>query len=177
MKSQSPGHPAIHPLAEALDLGNTVLQLETITASRLATVPTGAIAELADLLDGVAARVKVALAEVGQSLTARYGEQAQTQLLADGRDTGTTHILDDDIDVTVEIGKDVKWEQATLKQLARRIAEGGEDPAEYIEVKYTVSERKYCAWPDTIRRAFEPARTVTPKSPKVTLRRRAGGAA
>lgn len=171
------GHPAIHPLAEVLDLGNTVLQLETITASRLATVPTGAIAELTDLLDGVAARVKAAQAEVSQSLTARYGEQAKTQLLADGRDTGTTHLLDGDIDVTVEIGKDVKWEQATVKQLARRIAEGGEDPAEYIEVKYAVSERKYNAWPDTIRRAFEPARTVTPKSPKVTLRRRPGGAA
>lgn len=177
MKSQSPGHPAIHPLAEALDLGNTVLQLETITASRLATVPTGAIAELTDLLDGVAARIKTAQAAVVQTLTARYGEQAQTQLLEDGRDTGTTHVLDGDIDVTVEIGKDVKWEQATLKQLARRIADGGEDPAEYIEVKYTVAERKYSAWPDTIRRAFEPARTVTPKSPKVTLRRTAGGAA
>lgn len=171
------GHPAIHPLAEALDLGNTVLQLETITVSRLATVPTGAIAELTDLLDGVAARVKAAQAEVSQALTARYGEQAKTQLLANERDTGTTHILDGDIDVTVEIGKEVKWEQATLKQFARRIAEGGEDPTEYIEVKYAVSERKYSAWPDSIRRAFEPARTVTPKSPKVTLRRMAGGAA
>jgi len=177
MKSQSPGHPAIHPLAEALDLGNTVLQLETITASRLTTVPTGAIAQLTDLLDTVAVRIKAAQAVVVQTVTDRYGEQAKTQLLAEGRDTGTTHIADGDIDVAVEIGKDVKWEQATLKQLARRIAEGGEDPAEYIEVKYTVSERKYSAWPDTIRRVFEPARTVTPKAPKVTLRRRAGGAA
>lgn len=165
------GHPAIHPLAEALDLGNTVLQLESITSSRLATVSTGAIAELTELLDGVAARIKTAQTAVGQALTARYGEQAKTQLLADGRDTGTTHILDGDIDVTVEIGRDVKWDPSTIKQLARRIAEGGEDPAEYIDVRYAVSERKYNAWPDTIRRAFEPARTVTPKSPKFSIRR------
>lgn len=169
MKHPSPGHPA-HPLAEALDLGNTVLQLETIRQDRLATLPVAEIGELIDLLDAIAARIKAAQGETCKALTTRYAEQARAQLLVDGRDTGTTHIIEGEIDVTIEIGKDVKWDQAALKQLARRIAEGGEDPTEYIEVKYAVSERKYAAWPDSIRHAFTAARTVTPKSPKFVLR-------
>ena len=36
----------------------------------------------------------------------------------------------------------------------------GEDPAQYVEVSFKVSERAYTAWPDRIRQAFEPARTV-----------------
>jgi hypothetical protein len=164
------GHPAGHPLAEALDLGNTVLQLESITAARLASVPVSAIAELIDLLDSIGGRIKTAQAEVSKTLTARYAEQAKLQLLASGRDTGVTHLTDAGFDITAEIGKDVKWEQPALKQLARRIAEGGEDPAEYIEVRYSVSEAKYKAWPETIRSVFESARTVTPKAPKFSLK-------
>ena len=41
-----------------------------------------------------------------------------------------------------------------------QIRAGGEDPAEYVETALKVSERAYAAWPERIRSAFEPARTV-----------------
>lgn len=178
METSTSGLPATHSsLAEVIDLGNTVLKLDSITQARLATVPTGGIAELIGLLDNFGNRIKAAQAEVQKTLTGRFAERARLQLLADGRDTGTTHIQDDEFDITVEIGKDVKWDQTKLPAIWDRIAASGDDPRQYIEVKYSVSETKFKAWPQTLRAPFDALRTVTPKAPKFVLRRQEGGAA
>ena len=101
----------------------------------------------------------------------RYGEQAKAQLLAKGQDTGTTHICEGDFDITVEIGKDVKYEPKGIADLVAKIKATGGDPSEYVEIKYSVSEAKFKAWPQTLRAPFEALRTVTPKAPKFVLRR------
>ena len=98
-------------------------------------------------------------------------DAARAQLLAKGQDTGTTHIEDAGFDITVEIGKDVKWEPNGLTELVAKIEATGGDPREYVEIKYSVSEAKFKAWPQTLRAPFEALRTVTPKAPKFVLRR------
>lgn len=172
MQALSPGLPAtLSPIADALSIGNTVLQLESITQARLATVGTAEIADLSQLLDSVASRIKTAQGEILKTYTGRFAERARLQLLADGKDTGTTHLQDDDFDITVEIGKDVKWDAKGLTELVAKIEATGGDPREYVEIKYSVSEAKFKAWPQTLRAPFEPLRTVTPKAPKFVLRR------
>ena len=167
-----PALPAtLSPIADALGIGNTVLQLDAITQARLATVPTGVIAELIGLLDRLSGHIKVAQAEAQKTLTGRFGEQAKAQLLADGKDTGTTHLQDDGFDITVEIGKDVKYEPKGLAELVAKIEATGSDPREYVEIKYSVSEAKFKAWPQSLRAPFEALRTVTPKAAKFVLRR------
>ena len=163
---------AIHsPLADALNIGNTVLQMESITQTRLATVGTAEIAELSDLLDSVASRIKTAQGEILKTFTSRYAEQAKAQLLAQGKDSGTTHVIDGELDISVEIGKDVKWDPKGLAELVAKIEATGSDPREYVEIKYSVSETKFKAWPQSLRAPFEPLRTVTPKAAKFVLRR------
>ena len=49
------------------------------------------------------------------------------------------------------------------------IASAGEDPAEFIDTKLSVSERKYGALPESWRKGFEPARTVRTGKPKFRL--------
>ena len=172
MQVRPPGLPATRtPLADALDIGNTVLQLDTLTQSRLATISTAEIAELNKVLDSVASRIKTAQGEIHKTYASRYLEKARAQLLAKGQDTGTTHILDGDFDITVEIGKDVKYEPKGLTELVAKIEANGGDPREYVEIKYSVSEAKFKAWPQTLRAPFEALRTVTPKAPKFVLRR------
>ena len=90
-------------------------------------------------------------------------------LLDAGKDTGTTHLTDGDLAITVEIKKSVSWDQDELAAIAQRIASNGDDPAEYIDVKYSVSERKFAAWPETLRRPFESARTLKPAKPAFRL--------
>ena len=52
------------------------------------------------------------------------------------------------------IPKNVSYDQ---EGLAKLYEEAG---AEYIDVKYNVSESKYNAWPEVIRKQFTPLRTV-----------------
>jgi len=172
MQAESPGLPANHhPIADILDIGNTVLQLENITQDRLAKVPTGGIADLIDILDDIGSRIKGARQEVQGALTARHAEQARSQLQAAGKDTGTTHIFDGEYDISVEIGKDVKYEPNGLAELVSRIETSGGDPREFVEIAYSVPERKYQSWPKNLREPFERLRTVTPKVPKFTIHR------
>ena len=114
-------------------------------------------------------------AMVQTGLELRYADAAKAQLLAKGQDTGTTHIEDAGFDITVEIGKDVKWEPKGLTELVAKIQASGSDPREYVEIKYSVSEAKFKAWPQTLRAPFEALRTVTPKAPKFVLRRAGEG--
>ena len=74
--------------------------------------------------------------------------------------TGTSHRRDGDYEVTVTVPKTVDWDQAKLASAIEHLRSQGENPAEYVETKLTVQERKYSAWPQSLRDLFEPARTV-----------------
>ncbi len=71
--------------------------------------------------------------------------------------------------VTADLPKKVDWDQARLAEIAHRIAAGGENPAEYVEITYRVSEAKFTAWPETLKSAFAPARTLKTGKPGFRL--------
>jgi hypothetical protein len=83
--------------------------------------------------------------------------------------TGTSHIEDGDVDVTVTIPKRVKYDQSLLRSAVETISTWGEDPDHYVDIEIKVSERKYDAWPPSIRDLFTPARTVETGKPKIEL--------
>ena len=62
--------------------------------------------------------------------------------------------------MVADLPKRVDWNQEKLAQIAQNIADSGEDPAEFIDTKFSVSERKFGALPEAWRKGFEPARTV-----------------
>ncbi|HXF88083.1 MAG TPA: hypothetical protein VNK48_07015 [Xanthobacteraceae bacterium] len=93
-------------------------------------------------------------------LVRKYGERAAALRREAGKDTGTVRLADGIVTVIAELPKKVEWDQAQLAALVERIRAGGEDASEYVIVEYRVSERAYGAWPESIRQAFAPARTV-----------------
>lgn len=99
----------------------------------------------------------------------KYEQRAQAIRLEQGKDTGKVHFMDDGIRVTSELSKRPEWDQQKLAEIAKRIADAGDDPAEFIDVAYKVSERKYTAWPESLRAAFEPARTLKTGKPTFHL--------
>ncbi|WP_431304076.1 hypothetical protein [Sediminicoccus sp. BL-A-41-H5] len=94
------------------------------------------------------------------TIALRYEQRAVGARAAAGKDTGTIRFQDGAVEVIVDLPKRVDWDQQRLAALAEQIRAGGEDPGEYVEVSFKVSERAYTAWPERIRAAFEPARTV-----------------
>lgn len=105
---------------------------------------------------------------VDRALDLKYGLLAQAQRLAAGKDAGSVTFNDGPVRVSVELPKKVEWDQAALAHIADRIRAAGQDPSEFLEVTYKVSESKYIAWPTSMRASFDPARTL--KTGKPTFR-------
>ena len=126
----------------------------------LAQMPVELLASLQAELADAAKQLKSATARLGTALEVRYATRAAEARRACGKDTGTVRLADGDYTVIVDLPKRVEWDQEKLAQIARNIADSDEDPAEFIDTKLTVSERKYGALPEAWRKGFEPARTV-----------------
>ena len=161
------------PLAAALSQSGIPLPIPVLDLSALVIrdLPLENVSALQRFIAEAKSELATLSNMVQTGLELRYGEQAKAQLLAQGKDTGTTHILDGEFDVGVEIGKEAKYEPKGLAELVAKIEATGGDPSEYVEIKYSVSEAKFKAWPQTLRAPFEALRTVTPKAAKFVLRR------
>ncbi|MDA1308604.1 MAG: hypothetical protein O2985_03255 [Proteobacteria bacterium] len=143
----------------------------------LARLDAGDIAELPaetllDLQRDVEAALKTAKADkarIDDALIIKYTGHAARLRAEQGKDTGTVRFQDGDVTVSGDLPKRVDWDQAMLADLVDRIRAAGDDPGEYVDLAFKVPERKYTAWPETIRTEFEPARTVRVGKPSFHL--------
>ena len=111
---------------------------------------------------------KALVEHIDRALDLKYVDRAHQLRLAANKDTGVVHFDDGNVRVTADLPKKVEWDQKQLHELILRIASGGDNPAEFIETSYRVSETKYQAWQESLRSQFTPARTV--KVGKATYR-------
>ena len=116
-----------------------------------------------------AGRARASADWLNGAIALRYADRAAAARRAEGKDTGTVRLDDGEVTVIADLPKKVEWDQATLGEMVARIRAAGDDPAEYVETTFRVSERKYGAWPAAIRDGFEAARTVKPGKPTFRL--------
>ena len=135
----------------------------------LAQMPVELLLSLQAELAHAAKQLKAANTRFNTALEVRYASRAAEARQACGKDTGTVRLVDGDYTIVADLPKRIDWSQEQLAQIAANIADSGEDPAEFIDTKLTVSERKYGALPEAWRKGFEPARTVRVGTLKVTL--------
>ena len=153
------------------DLTLTPEQVLATPAGTLATQPAEQLFRMKNAASDLLVAAKAVVEHVDHVLEIKWSERARNLRHDAGKDTGVVHFDEGNVRVTADLSKKVDWDQGRLAEIARRIAEGGEDPRQYIEVKYSVSETKYKAWPDTLKQPFTPARTVTPGKPKFVVSR------
>ncbi len=112
---------------------------------------------------------KAIVDHIGRALDLKYAKRAHELRLAAGKDTGVVHFDDGQVQVTADLPKKVEWDQKKLADLVRRMTANGDNPAEYVEISYRVSETKFNAWPETLKSAFTPARTLKTGKPGFRL--------
>jgi len=86
-----------------------------------------------------------------------------------GKDYGVINLELEGLKIKADLPKKVEWDQAKLAEINSTISRAGDDPAQYIDDKYSVAERKYAAWPAKIQAVFQPARTVKLGKPNYEL--------
>ena len=148
-----------------------------LTTDQVLATPVGELAELSseslfqlknDAADLLAA-AKAIVEHIDRALDLRYAQRAHQLRLAAGKDTGVVHFDDGRVGITADLPKRIEWDQSRLADITRRIAASGEEPAEYVEISYRVSETKFGAWPETLKSAFAPARTLKTGKPAFRL--------
>ena len=151
----------------------TLGDLPGLSPQEIAALPVEILAILQREVDEHLDRGKAAKARLDGALALRYGERAAAVRRGAGKDTGTVRFGDGDFTVVADLPKRVDWDQDRLAAMMARIRAAGNDPAEYVETSYRVSERKFAAWPEAIREGFTAARTVRRASrPSASPRRR-----
>lgn len=138
-------------------------------ASELADYPPEMLLDLKLQATDALANAKAHADLVDRALDLRYNRIAAQQRLAAGKDTGTVSFTDGVVRVSVELPKRVEWDQAQLGRIVERIRAAGEDPAEFVEISYRISEAKYSAWPASMRSSFDAARTLKTGKPNFRL--------
>ena len=118
-----------------------------ITLDDLPTMPVGEIAalpgdQLALLKQDADERLRAAkkLCDwLDGAIALKYGDQAQDARRVEGKDTGTVRLQDGPVTVVAELPKRVDWDQTMLANLVERIRADGADPAEYVNIAFSVS--------------------------------------
>ncbi|NDW45406.1 hypothetical protein [Ruegeria sp. PrR005] len=147
----------------------TLADIHRMSVGRIAALPADQLALLKGAAEEQLTQAKSVADWLDGAISLKYADRAQDTRQEAGKDTGTIRFEDDGVTVIAELPKRIDWDQALLTQIAENIASAGEDPAEFIETKLSVSERKYSALPESWRKGFEPARTVRTGKPKFRL--------
>jgi len=132
--------------------------LERLEPDQLDKLPPGVLADLHWKL----ADEKVALAKREAALHGiferRYASAAAQQRLAEGKDTGSVHIVDGEWDVLVNVPKKVEWDQRALRDAFDKIDQ--DEARHYAKIVFAVEERKFENAPPAIRSILAGARTL-----------------
>ena len=149
----------------------------TFTPEQVLTTPAGTLAQqpaellfsfktsAADLLTDA----KSLCDHIDQAIDFKWNERARFLRHEVDKDTGVVHFDDGNVRITADLPKKIEWDQTRLAEIARRISESGDDPKQYVEITFRVSETKFNAWPDTLKSSFNAARTVKTGKPSYRL--------
>ena len=143
--------------------------LAAMSASQLVALPITDFVDAERHVDEAVAYLKQLRSKLDAAKLQRFGEQARAALRDSGRDFGTAHLDDGPLHVKYELPKKTSWNQALLKEMAERIVASGDTLADYIDIKFSVSESRYTNWPTALQEQFAAARTVEEGKPSITL--------
>lgn len=145
-------------------------ELRHLAAQEIADLPVFALFRLQGAAEANLRHAKAIADRLDDALAARYGDRARQVRASKDKDTGTVRFEDNGFTVVADLPKRVKWDQRRLGELVELIRSGwGENPADYVKMKFEVSERAYEAWPPMLKELFTPARTVETGKPSYEL--------
>jgi hypothetical protein len=143
--------------------------IRTLPIGEVAALPTEHLGLLQEDAAAALKTAKTIVDWIDGAIALRFGDQAQALRREAGKDTGTVRFEQDGVTVVADLPKRVDWDQALIAAVVERIRAGGDDPSQYVDIAIKVPERKYTAWPESIRTAFAPARTVKTGKPSFRL--------
>ncbi|WP_109150398.1 hypothetical protein [Azospirillum sp. TSO5] len=151
----------------------TMDQLGDLPIAQSLDKPLDHLHGLQEEISAAEAKLKSAKAWLSAALDLRFKTDAAKLRKDAGKDFGTVRLEKAEADerflIECDLEKKAEWDQAKIGSAVLELQKLGEKPREYVETTYKVSETKFKAWPERIRKLFEPARTVKPGAAKYRI--------
>ncbi len=144
-------------------------QVHLYTAQQVSTLSVQELQTLHDEAASVLEKAKLAKSCLDSAIQVKYEQKLSGLRESLEKETGVVRFEDSGIPVSSDRSKKITWDQKKLAILAEKIRSNGDDPSEYIEITYKVAERKYTAWPKTLKESFTPARTLKFGKPVIRI--------
>lgn len=146
--------------------------LDRLSLGDIAALPSDLLLALQEAALAETGRVKRLRDRLEAGIAQRYSAATDAERTVQSKTSGTVRIEDAGVVVIADLPKKVSWDQDRLAAMAARIIASGDDPTEYLEIAYRVSERRFGAWPEAMREGFAAARTETTGKPVFRLETR-----
>lgn len=147
----------------------TLSQLCKMDAKDVQSIPTDQLAMLQEDLAKMKDNAKALETKLFAECDRRFSARADEIRKASDKMTGTVRFDIDGSAIKADLPKNVKWDQAKMREGIAILNTWGEDPAEYVKTVLSVEEKAYDAWPKRLKAVFEPARTVGTGAAKYTI--------
>ena len=123
-------------------------QVLAMLAGDLALQTSESLFQLKNDAADLQALAKAVVDHLDRALDLKYSKQAHALRLAAGKDTGVVHLMTAMFRSLPISPKKSIGIRKKLADLVRRMTANGDNPAEYVEISYRVSETKFNAWPE-----------------------------
>jgi len=149
----------------------SLAQLQELATTQIANLPVDQLAMLLEEMTELKAKCRTYDNLLHAALVERFSKPAAEIRAKEGKDTGRVRLAVDDHVVIADLPKDVEWDQTKILKAIDTIRSWNEPVEDYVSIKYSVSETKYNAWPETIRNLFAASRTVGTGKPTFKIER------
>ena len=139
----------------------TLVMVPNIPIGKLAVLSPDQLLSLQSQANEQLQKAKMLKEWLDNSIALKYRELASNIRKVEYKDTGTVHFTDGDYKITSVLSKKVEWDQGKIKVVVAAIKDHGDNPDEYVETSYKISETKYTAWPEHIKNIFNNSKLYT----------------
>jgi hypothetical protein len=139
----------------------SLAQALNMSVSELAELDAGQLELLLEDVAALKAQAKRADEHIYAALNSKYAHDAAIMRQSKNVDTGTVRVPDGDYVIVADLPKKVEWDQVGLSLVEKELIALGEPVDEYIKMKRDVSETAYKSWPSSLKKLFDPHRTVS----------------
>ena len=140
---------------------STVLdEMKSLTVAELASLSAKELLLMQQAAELALQQAQATKDWINGAIVLKYRDRTQALRQTLGKDTGVIHFDDEGVKVTANLPKKPQWDQKQLAAVARRMWDSGQDPHEFIDIRYRISERQYTSWPKPLQADFAQARTV-----------------
>lgn len=146
--------------------------IETLSVQEIAKLSEEDLFDLSNKIGETYDWIKKLVDKFDTALTSKYLEEARTEINKKGSDCGTCKLQKKSFEVNVQLPKKVSWDQKILSNIYDKFDQ--EMRSNIFKVTFSVGEKEYSEMTDSMRQAFEPARTINYGKIKVAIKKTGG---